>query len=72
MSPSRYAVLQLAREKGSDRLDGRALDRIADALERLADEAERAEVRRAAKGLLKLQADYTEETERRPLRLVRK
>ena len=71
MTLSRYAVVQLAREKGSDRLDGRALDRIADALERLADEAERAEVRRAAKGLLKLQTNHAVEPERRPLRVVK-
>ncbi len=49
-----------------------AAERNAAGIERLADEAERAEVRRAAKGLLKLQADYPQETERRPLRLVRK
>jgi len=49
-----------------------AIERNASGIERLADEAERAEVRRAAKGLLKLQADYPQETERRPLRLVRK
>ncbi len=48
-----------------------ALERIAAALERIASLQERDEVRRAVKGLLKLRAEYPEEPERPPLRVVR-
>ena len=59
----------------NERLDSQspdALDRIADALESLVALQERAEVRLAVKGLLKLRTKYAEvEPERRPLRVVR-
>ncbi len=73
MSPFRYAVAQLAREKGSDRLgEPAAFDRIAEALERLAALQERAELRRAVRGLIRLQRKYGQEEVRvRPLRVVR-
>ena len=48
-----------------------AAERAADGIQRLAAESERAEVRRAAKGLLKLQANHAVEPERRPLRVVK-
>ncbi len=56
------------------RLDSQSpdvLERIAAALERLVALQERDEVRRAVKGLLKLRAEYPEEPERPPLRVVR-
>ncbi len=72
MSPFRYAVLQLAREKGSDRLgEPDVIRRYVDAFERYVALQERDEVRRAVKGLLKLRVKYPEEPERTPLRVVR-
>ena len=47
------------------------LERIAAALERVVALQERDEVRRAVKGLLKLQAKYPKEPERPALRVVR-
>ena len=58
----------------NERLDSQspdALDRIADALESLVALQERAEVRLAVKGLLKIRTKYTEEEpERTRLRVV--
>ena len=47
------------------------LERIAVAIERLASVHERDEVRRAVRGLVKIQAEHPEEPVRRPLRVVR-
>ncbi len=73
MSPFRYAVLQLAREKGSDRLgESDVIRRYVDAFERYVALQERAELRRSVRGLIRLQRKYSQEEVRvRPLRVVR-
>ena len=48
-----------------------AIERAASGIEGLLAIEERSEIRRAGRGLLKLGAKYTEEPERRPLRVVR-
>lgn len=57
------------------RLDSRSTDvmeRIAAAIERLAARQEREELRRAVRGLIRLQRKYSQEEVRvRPLRVVR-
>ena len=73
MSPFRYAVLQLAREKGSDRLgESDVIRRYVDAFERYVALQERDELRRSVRGLIRLQRKYSQEEVRvRPLRVVR-
>ena len=72
MTLSRYTILQLARETGSDRLgESDVIRRYVDAFERYVALQERDEVRRAVKGLLRLRAKYPEELEQHPLRVVR-